>query len=274
MLSLSLEDWLSLMQQQVMLFFSHTILFVTLISVLYMLQRGVFALTSQIAGGRVIYLSAWIGAPVHELSHAICCLLFRHKIERIVLFNPDHRGTLGYVSHSYNNHNPWQVMGNFFIAIAPLLGGLFALYVMTVLLLVNAPALFHLLSISVFESRESLGVTQLVTFGEQFIKVIMQAYFISPVRLLLWAYCCAAISLHLSPSKEDLKGVWGGLLLFLMLCLLLMMIHQLMAWPLFFDVKAMLNVSSMLYVIGIILAGLLLLFLLLCRSVFFIFSHR
>lgn len=74
--------------------------------------------------GRRVYLAAfgWIATSVHELSHALFCFPFGHKITAISLFSPDEKsGRLGYVQHSYNPPNPWHVLGNLFIAIAPAL---------------------------------------------------------------------------------------------------------------------------------------------------------
>ena len=78
------------------------------------------------------YLVAWLGTPVHELGHALFCLIFGHKIEEIRFFKPDKdTGTLGFVYHTWNPKNPWHVLGNFFIGIGPVVLGcavLFALF--------------------------------------------------------------------------------------------------------------------------------------------------
>ena len=46
-----------------------------------------------------IYLTA-PGVAVHELSHAFFCVVFLHKIKKLVLFSPEEDGTLGYVNHT------------------------------------------------------------------------------------------------------------------------------------------------------------------------------
>ncbi len=72
----------------------------------------------------VCLATGFLGTPIHELGHAFFCVVFRHKIEEIKLFQiDDESGTLGYVSHSYNRRNIWQKLGNYFIGVAPILCG-------------------------------------------------------------------------------------------------------------------------------------------------------
>ena len=253
------EKWGNWLGEQFIVLGNHLVLFLILILTLFVLQRLVFLLSAKILDGKVIYLSAWVGAPIHELSHALFCFIFGHKVQKIVLFNPDKRGTLGYVTHSYNNRNIWQVMGNFFIGIAPLFGGLLGLYLVTWLLLDDAVNFFNLLRASTFQNLANIQLSQLVLLNEQIIQFIESAYIVSPIKVIIWAYLCAAISLHLSPSKEDLKGAWVGFFIFIFLALTLMMFNQLLQLSWFSEFKSIINMTSMLYLIGIILASFLLL---------------
>tara|TARA_R110001583_G_scaffold10441_1_gene48297 strand:+ start:2441 stop:3259 length:819 start_codon:yes stop_codon:yes gene_type:complete len=268
------DKWLNWLIEHIFVLSNHLALFLVLILSLFILQRLVFLLAAKMLGGKVIYLSAWIGTPIHELSHALFCLFFGHKIQRIVLFNPDKRGTLGYVSHSYNNRNLWQVMGNFFIGIAPLFGGLLALYVVTWIVLDDAASLFHLLQLSTFQDLASIELSQLITLNNQILNFIENAYILSPIKVMIWAYLCAAISLHLSPSKEDLKGAWVGFFIFIALSLSLMMLNQLLQLSWFADFKNIINMTSMLYLIGIIVASFLLLGLFFCKVISFTITGK
>ena len=50
-----------------------------------------------------IPINGLIGVPIHELGHAIMCVLFRHKIVATQFFPTDtSQGALGYVQHQYN----------------------------------------------------------------------------------------------------------------------------------------------------------------------------
>ena len=58
---------------------------------------------SRAFGRKGFLLTAWIGVPIHELGHAIMCVLFRHKIVATQFFPTDtSQGALGYVQHQYN----------------------------------------------------------------------------------------------------------------------------------------------------------------------------
>ena len=72
---------------------------------------------------RVFWLvTGWLGTPIHELGHAITCLLFCHRIEYVRLW-PTRQGN-AMVEHSYNRRNPYAVFGNVWIALGPILAGL------------------------------------------------------------------------------------------------------------------------------------------------------
>ena len=73
-----------------------------------------------------IYLTC-PGVMVHEIGHALFCVIFRHKIVEMKLFSPEEDGTLGYVNHSYNPNSFYQRIGNFFIGTGPIWFGIVVL---------------------------------------------------------------------------------------------------------------------------------------------------
>ncbi|MBO4979853.1 MAG: hypothetical protein J6D16_05540 [Clostridia bacterium] len=72
----------------------------------------------------LVRFTGYIGTPVHELSHALMCILFGHTVTKIKLVNSDKRSrTLGYVEHTYYKTNLYHQIGNYFIGVAPILAG-------------------------------------------------------------------------------------------------------------------------------------------------------
>jgi hypothetical protein len=96
-----------------------------LVALLTVTSGLVCRLAVELVGRRpYLWLFAWLGAAVHEVSHAALCVLFAHRITEMRLFEPDPAtGRLGYVRHAYSPRNPYHLVGNFFIAIGPVLAG-------------------------------------------------------------------------------------------------------------------------------------------------------
>ena len=61
------------------------------------------------------------GVIIHELGHAIFAYLFGHQVTKVQLLNVNYKssGALGSVDHRYNDRNVYQLLGNFFIGLAP-----------------------------------------------------------------------------------------------------------------------------------------------------------
>ncbi|MFD1421093.1 hypothetical protein [Lactiplantibacillus songbeiensis] len=77
-----------------------------------------------------VYLGC-LGIIIHETSHLIMALIFRHGIQSVRLLklphvNRRHGGdddlALGYVNHTWNQHSFYQTIGNLFIGVAPIFG--------------------------------------------------------------------------------------------------------------------------------------------------------
>ena len=76
-------------------------------------------------GRGVVLATSIVGTPIHEIGHALMCLLFGHRITAMSLWQPRSKdGNLGYVTHTYRRRNPYQVLGNLFIGIGPIFSGL------------------------------------------------------------------------------------------------------------------------------------------------------
>lgn len=106
------------------------------------LLSGAIARRACALVGRPAYLAALGGVStvLHEGAHALCCLLFRHRVDEVVWFDPRAQGgALGYVRHRWDRRSLYQRVGNLFIGLAPLLAGA-ALIVLGARLLLGADA--------------------------------------------------------------------------------------------------------------------------------------
>ncbi len=230
-------------------------------------QRAFCALMGR-KGYKILLVTGIVGTPVHELSHAIMCILFGHKIQAMRLYQPnDEEGTLGYVHHSYNERSLYQKIGNFFIGIAPILGGSGVLFL-----------LMHLLVPEVFEELQVL----LEGFASGFVDFAVKDYFSLFGEVLKtlfdggnlsnglwWVFILLAlmISSHMVLSGADIKN---GLRGFLVLAVLLLIVDAALYFfaPefLFSMTAAMISFSA--YIIGfLVLAGVFSLLLLLIAVV-------
>lgn len=171
------------------------------------------------SGYAAIIASSIVGTPIHELGHAIMCLLFWHKINDIKFWqSPTNDGTLGYVNHSYNPKNPYQVFGNMFIAIGPIFSGLSV--VMLILLLCYPQSLNEYFEASgaLIENGgsffEIFGISLSLVIGV-FTEGTVDIWWRILAILLILSVC-----LHISLSGADIRGGLTSLPIYLLLAFL------------------------------------------------------
>lgn len=171
----------------------------------------------QSIGWLGILWTAWIGTPIHELSHWFVAKIFRHHIDSLSLFRPNfENGKLGEVIHSYNPRNLYHQIGNFFIGSAPLVGGVLVLSLLFRYLLPNGKELIT--TISAFQitdwQKTAYSIVQLT-------KDLFSSTNIHDWRFWLFIYLSFAVSSHVAPSWADQKTMWKGFVwLALILCIL------------------------------------------------------
>ncbi|ERL42749.1 integral membrane protein [Lactiplantibacillus paraplantarum] len=104
----------------------------------------------------------FLGIIIHELSHLVLALIFRHGIQSVRLLKRPHLHpenetaddlALGYVNHTWNRHSLYQVIGNLFIGVAPIFGCTAALLGLDWFL---APGLFQ----AIFKLADTPGQPQ------------------------------------------------------------------------------------------------------------------
>lgn len=175
-------------------------------------------------GSNAIMITGFIGVPIHELSHAIFALLFRHSITDIKLLQkPDGNGTLGYVKHSYNPNSIYQQIGNFFIGIGPILGGLISLIVLMKVLLPYSYAEFIKIS-NTNLSISNLNINIIEGILNSYYNLIKTIFTYSNLKnpsFFLFLFLSICISSHISLSKADINGASKGLgVLFILIFIL------------------------------------------------------
>jgi len=166
-------------------------------------------------GRKGIFVTAWLGTPVHELAHAAMCVVFGHRVTELKLFHPDERtGTLGYCNHAFNKKNPYHVIGNFFIGIAPVISGLTVVYLLMTLLSPNG----HWVSQTLTQTSDALaGKPSLVgqlrvvahaTWG--LLRVLVDPSSAGSGWYWLSLYAALCVAMHMAPSSADIRGAWVG----------------------------------------------------------------
>ncbi len=208
--------------------------------ILFTIQQKIHTTYFRTIGWKGILFTAWIGTPVHELSHALFAVIFRHKIHKISFFSPDKESKrLGYVTHSYEKWNVYQRLGSFFIGGAPLIMG--PLVVLTLLYWLQ-PNLYNLIS----------------NFDLQ---ILLQS--IKDPFFWIFIYLAFAISSHISPSIQDIRGMKQGLgllLIFLVLTSLLSLLFNISYFTIYtVFTNAILNLSFI-YIFALVISVLHLFF--------------
>lgn len=175
--------------------------------------------------GRGWYLGlfGWLGTIVHELGHAIFCLIFGHKITAIKLFDPDPAtGILGYVEHSYNSKSLYQLVGNFFIGVGPILLGTAIIYLISYLLLGLNPfqlaANFNSVSSPIYSWDALAQIVQVLwTSSTSLLRDLFSWHNLSTWQLYVFIYLVFAIGSSITLSPPDIKGALKGFWIILIL---------------------------------------------------------
>lgn len=189
--------------------------------IIALLRHGFCRLTGR--GGPVILLiTGFVGTPIHELSHALMCIIFGHKITDMRLYNPSSKdGTLGYVSHTYKKRNIYHQIGNFFIGVAPvLLGGI----VIILLLALFLPDAFDTISSEIdtlsTANLDSVPVLEFFSFVGTAIAAIFSGESLATWQGWVFIILALTISTHMEMSGADIKSGLRGLAFLLVVMLI------------------------------------------------------
>lgn len=179
----------------------------------FLCQKLFYKLMGAKAGYKAVIATSVIGTPVHEIGHAVMCLLFGHKIDEIVLWKPEIRtGKLGYVNHSYNHKNLYQRLGNLFIGVGPIISGM---AVLTAVMHFCFPVTMHQYMSSARELLQAgtdeleileLGLSMLPESAEEFGNNEITEW-VRVIGILIML----SVSLHINLSTADIKAARSAL---------------------------------------------------------------
>ncbi|MCG3173043.1 MAG: hypothetical protein GMKNLPBB_01219 [Myxococcota bacterium] len=167
--------------------------------------------TLQAFGFRGLYITGWLGVPVHELSHAAAAVLTGHRICSIKLFSPNPRtGMLGSVVYEMDPRNRLKTLiGCALIPIAPYFGGALCLWGFTWLMAPEALSAAQF-SITLPGANAISGIEPWLDAGGQLLGAsvaLLQAVFtlerMQNPWFYLYLYLCVCVGAHLSPSAQD-----------------------------------------------------------------------
>ena len=208
-----------------------------------------------------------IGTPVHELGHAIFCVIFGHKINEIKLYSMDtSTGVLGYVNHSYNKKNVFHIIGNFFIGVGPIL---FGSAVLTLIMWIFVPNTFD----KIFSGLENISKLKFdvangdtyAEMGSMFVNTITAIFSLENLKSWQWWVFIVlgiSISTHMKLSKADVNGSKVGFILLLLIYLIVDGILYFISPDLLIKVTGYL-VKFSFYVLSFLVLGVIILLLLL-----------
>ncbi len=187
------------------------------------LSNSVRNRASTIFGDRLYVFLTAPGIMIHELGHIFFCIVFRHKIEDFSLFSPDADGTLGYVNHSYDPTNIYQVIGNFFIGTGPIWFGVAVIYFLSRFLL--SSDLFEPIRVISLSYQDFVSWSGFIATLKTMLVSVWQVFlgFFNPVLFGNWSYylfiyLVFCVGSHVTLSGPDIEGaVEGFVVLFIVL---------------------------------------------------------
>ena len=198
--------------------FGNIIIFGFILYLLSSMTRRIFAKT--LGAKTELYITGWIGTPIHELSHALFCIIFNHQINDIKLFTTK-SDTIGYVLHSYDSRSWYQQIGNFFIGVGPIIIGALIVYFLFLLL---APELKeNIFSVNINYDK-SAGILNMIYSGisnifisilnifSNIIKNIFASQSYKNIGFWIFIYLSISIASHMELSPADISHAWKGML--------------------------------------------------------------
>lgn len=153
-----------------------------------------------------------IGVPIHELSHLLMCIIFRHTVTEVSLFRPTkgrYDNILGYVKHKYNKNSIYQTAGCFFIGIAPMIIG--SSIIVYMINLIFPSMINDLISFNSFQTLQMNFIINTIFANTKLIyTTLFQASNFTNIYFWISIYIIVSITLHMTISKADFDNALSG----------------------------------------------------------------
>lgn len=153
-----------------------------------------------------------IGVPIHELSHLLMCILFRHTVTEVSLFRPSkgrYDNILGFVKHKYNKSSLYQTAGCFFIGIAPMVIG--SSIIVFIINIIFPSIIDNLVSFQNFQDLQLSFLTNTIFNNTKLIlTTIFQVSNFTNIYFWVSVYIIVSITLHMTISKADFDNALSG----------------------------------------------------------------
>ena len=205
-------------------------------------RRGVNSLIGRSLGFNAVGVTSIIGTPVHEFGHAAMCVLFGHKIEKVVWLSlRKDASELGSVSHSYNKRNKYQRLGLIFIGLGPIFSGL--AFILIVLRLCFPQTLKQYFAVAATASLSNVPNTLVDS-----VKIMGDIFSVNSTPVWAWIIglvLIAFVCLHLELSTADIKNSMVGVPVLLVIAAIVWLVTGLLDFFFFHTLAA--TISNALY---------------------------
>jgi hypothetical protein len=184
------------------------------VCLLIMATFGLRALWVRAVPPKVLAYLIAPGVAVHELSHALACVLTGAKVHSMVLFRSDGSGEV--------KHGPPKLkyIGDVAISLAPLVGCTVCLWLLGLIL--KAPVNFYTVQAEGVHVNQLAFVADLAMLVWDDLVLFFKASALLDWRTWVFLYFAMCFTLGMAPSRQDLKNGAVGILV---VCGIVLVVH-------------------------------------------------
>lgn len=184
------------------------------VALLILATYGLRALWVRAVPPRVLAYLIAPGVAVHELSHALACVLTGAKVHSMVLFRSDGSGEV--------KHGPPKLkyVGDVAISLAPLAGCTLCLWLLGMIL--RAPVNFYTVRAEGVHINQLYFAADLLGLVWDDLVLFFRASAVLDWRTWVFLYFAMCFTMGMAPSRQDLKNGAVGILV---VCGVVLLVH-------------------------------------------------